>query len=254
VQTKKPENTEAEVQIREIEKTIAGFNLENKLNKIKIPMPLVKLSRNLIYKMQIVKAINFFDVECQACVINLQDEKPTIMFGRHIESNKDYVAPFNIKLTVHDHLLHNCMLDSGTSHNLMPNIIMEKLGLKITRPYQDLYSFDSRKVKCLGMIKDSVVNISQIHVKSILMDVVVAEVPTKYGMLLSRFWGTKLGGSVQLDMTYATVPIFGGKFTRLYRETRLAYTISDPQKTNNYPFYDADQDLVNYILSIDDDF
>jgi hypothetical protein len=52
-------------------------------------MPLVELARNPIYKKQIAKAINFSDVECQADVINLQDEKPTIMFGPHIENNKD---------------------------------------------------------------------------------------------------------------------------------------------------------------------
>jgi hypothetical protein len=144
------------------------------------------------------------------------------------------------------------MLDSGASHNLMPKAIMEKLGLEVTRPYRDLYSFDSRKVKCLGMIKDLVVNLAQIPVKSILMDVVVVDVPAKYGMLLSRSWGAKLGGSLQLDMTYATIPIFGGQFTRLYRETRLAYTVSDPQNPNNYPVYVIDQDLGNCILSIDD--
>jgi hypothetical protein len=40
----------------------------------------------------------------------------------------------------------------------------------------------------------------------------------------------------------------------LYRETRLAYTVSDPQNPNNYPVYVVDQDLGNCILSIDDDF
>jgi hypothetical protein len=95
----------------------------------------------------------------------------------------------------------------------MPKVIMEKLGLEIIIPYQDLYSFDSRKVKCLGMIKDLVVNITQIPVKSILMDVVIVDIPIKYGMLLSKSWGAKLGGSLQLDMTYAAIPIFGGQFT-----------------------------------------
>jgi hypothetical protein len=54
------------------------------------------------------------------------------------------------------------MLDSGVSHNLMPKIIMEKLGLDITRPYKDLYSFDSKKIKCIGMIKDLVVHLDYI--------------------------------------------------------------------------------------------
>ena len=50
------------------------------------------------------------------------------------------------------------MYDSGASHNLMPKVIMENLGLDITRPYKVLYYFDSRKVKCIGVIKDLVVS------------------------------------------------------------------------------------------------
>jgi hypothetical protein len=79
--------------------------------------------------------INFPDTESHADMINLQDEIPTIMFGPHIENVKDYVAPFYIILTMHDHLLHNFMLYSGASHNLMPKVIMEKSGLEITISY-----------------------------------------------------------------------------------------------------------------------
>jgi hypothetical protein len=61
---------------------------------------------------------------------------------------------------VYDQLLHNCMLDYGASHNVMTKIIMDKLGLQITRPYGDLYSFESRRVKCMGMIKDMVVTLA----------------------------------------------------------------------------------------------
>jgi hypothetical protein len=67
------------------------------------------------------------------------------------------------------------------------------------------------------------------------MDLVIDDIPTKYGMLLSRSWGAKLGGSLQLDMTYMTILIFGGQFTQLYKETRLAYTVSDPQNPNYLP-------------------
>jgi hypothetical protein len=84
------------------------------------------------------------------------------------------------------------------------------------------------------------------------MDVVVIDIPLKYGFILSRYWGANLGGSLQLDMTYATIPVFGGQFTWLYRETQLAYTVSDPQNPNNYPVYIIDQDLGNCILSFDD--
>ncbi len=78
------------------------------------------------------------------------------------------------------------MLDSGASHNLMPKAVMEKLGLEITKPYHDLYSFDAKKVKCLGLIKDLVVSLTQLPMKSVMIDIVVENVPANYGMLLSR--------------------------------------------------------------------
>ncbi len=70
-----------------------------------------------------------------------------IVVGPGIEARGQAVSPFYISLTLHDQLIHNCMLDSGASHNLMPKAIMYKFGLDITRPYKDLFSFDSKKVK-----------------------------------------------------------------------------------------------------------
>jgi hypothetical protein len=237
---------------KETDKRNPSYNFENELNKIKIPIPLVELAKNPTYRKQIAKVMGVYEPESHSDVINLEDDRPNITFGPHFEGSKDNVSPFYITLNIHDQLLHNCMLDSGASHNVMPKMIMERLGLQITRPYGDLYSFDSRKVKCMGMIKDLVVTLAQVPVKSVLMDVVIADIPPKYGMLLSRSWGAKLGGSLQLDMSYATIPVFGGQFTRLYRETRLAYTVSDPQNPNNFPIYVEDQDLGNCILSFDD--
>jgi hypothetical protein len=74
------------------------------------------------------------------------------------------------------------MLDSGASHNLMPKVVMDELGLEITKTYHDLYSFDSTKVKCLGLIKDLTVTLFQLPMKSVLMDIVVADIPPKFGM------------------------------------------------------------------------
>jgi hypothetical protein len=213
IQTNKSEEKSPEVLTKETDKANTSYNFENELNKIKIPIPLVELAKNPTYRKQIAKAMGVCEPESHSDIINLEDDRPNITFGPHFEGFKDNVPPFYITLNIHDQLLHNYMLDSGASHNVMPKTIMERLGLQITRPYGDLYSFDSRKVKCMGMIKDLVVTLAQVPVKSILMDVVIADIPPKYGMLLSRSWGAKLGGSLQLDMSYATIPIFGGQFT-----------------------------------------
>jgi hypothetical protein len=230
------ERKDSEVSTKETDKVSEAFSFENEINKIKIPIPLVELAKNPVYQKQITKAMGVSELESQSDVLNLEDDKPNITFCPHFEGAKDTIAPFYITLNVYDQLLHNCMLDSGASHNIMPNIIMDKLGLQITRPYGDLYSFDSKRVKCMGMIKDLVVTLAQVSVKSILMDVVIVDISPKYGLLLSRSWGAKLGGSLQLDMTFATIPVFGGQFTQLYRETILAYTVSDPQNPKQFPY------------------
>jgi hypothetical protein len=95
---------------------------------------------------------------------------------------------------------------------------MEELGLEVTKAYHDLYSFDSRRVQCLGVIKDLVVTLFQLPMKSVVMDIVVEDVPPKFGMLLSRSWIKRLGGTLQMDLTYATILVFGGKHRRLYKE------------------------------------
>jgi len=151
--------------------------------------------------------------------VNLLDDQPELMFGIEVDGQADNgtVSPFYISLNIHDLILHNAMLDSGASHNLMPKSVMEKLGLEVTRPYKDLRSFDSSKVRCFGLIKDLCITLVQNPAKSMVMDVVVVAIPPKYGMLLSQSLGAKLRGTLQLDMSYATVPVFGQQ-SRLYSQ------------------------------------
>ncbi len=70
----------------------------------------------------------------------------------------------------------------------MPKVIMEELGLEITKSYYNIISFYSKKVKCLGVIKDLAISLSQILAKSLVMDIVLADIPPKFGMFLSRSW------------------------------------------------------------------
>ena len=70
------------------------------------------------------------------------------------------VPPFYLSLNVHDMVVNNVMLESGASHNLMLKGVVGSLGLEVTRPYKDLYYFDSKKVKCLGLIKDMLVTLT----------------------------------------------------------------------------------------------
>lgn len=74
------------------------------------------------------------------------------------------------------------------------------------------------------------------------MDVVVADVPLKFSMMLSRSWETKLKGTFQMDLSYATIPIFGEQ-RRLYRENHLAYMVRNKDNLENHPIYPIDTDM-----------
>ena len=142
---------------------------------------MTELVKHDLYKTTITKTLNMNDGEDS---INLNDDQPELIFGPDVNGkHQDGLVPlFYISLIVHDKILHNAMLDSRASHNLMPKTIMETLNLDITRPYKDLFSFDSSKVKCLGLIKDLCVTLVQYPGKSILMNIVVCNVP-KLGQL-----------------------------------------------------------------------
>jgi hypothetical protein len=162
-------------------------------------------------------------------------------------SDTEDVPPFYVNLKVHDMTLHNTMLDSGASHNLMAKVIMDELGLEITMPYKDLFSFDSRKVKYLGLIKYLVVLLTQIPSKNFIMDVFMADIPPKFGMLLSRSWATKMKGTLQMDMSYATIPVFG-QDRQLYRELMLKYMVRSKTQLNIHPIYSVDTEIDSSIF------
>ena len=68
------------------------------------------------------------------------------------EQGREGHHPFYISLLMNNLLIHNCMLDSGSSSNITTKKVMEQLNLKITRPYHNVCAMDSREVEVVGII------------------------------------------------------------------------------------------------------
>jgi hypothetical protein len=243
---KKTPEVGQEVSGKEVEKACPPFNFEHEMAKIKIYVPFNELIRKGEYREKIIKMLKMVGT---LDTLNVQDDHPAILFGPRNEEMNDIkgVPLFYIILKIHDINLHNVMLESSTSHNLMPKVIMDELGLDITKPYKDLFSFDSRKVKCLGLIKDLVVSLAQIPTKNMVMDVVITNIPPKFGMLLSSLWAVNLKGTLQMDMSYATIPIFVHD-RRLYKDVLLKYMVRNKTQPNNHPIYSVDTDIGSSIF------
>jgi hypothetical protein len=180
-------------EVREIMKPPSPFKFEHDIQKIRIPIPLSELVKHEDFKKSLFKQLESEPPRHSTNSLNLQDEKLVVILGPMVEDRDDSYPPFYTSLNMHDKVLHNCLMDSEASHNIMPMTVMEELELEITKSYHDLYSFDSRRVQCLGVIKYLVVTLFQLPMKSVVMDIVVANVPPKFGMLFSRSWIKRLG-------------------------------------------------------------
>jgi hypothetical protein len=159
----------------------SSFSFDNEIQKIKIHVPFLELVKNEGFKRYLSKMLQSEPSSHPTDSVNLQDEKPTVIIGPLVEDRDESSPPFYRSLNIHDKVLHKWLMDLGASHNLMPKTIMDELGFEVTKTYHDLYSFDSKKVKCLGVIKDLVVSLFQLPMKSVVMDIVVVDVPLSLG-------------------------------------------------------------------------
>ena len=55
-----------------------------------------------------------------------------------------------------------------------------------------------------------------------------------------------------MDLSYATIPVFGGENRRLYRELQFSYIVTDDKNPTNHPLYSVDKDLGTCMLNFSD--
>jgi hypothetical protein len=71
---------------------------------------------------------------------------------------------------------------------------------------------DSKKFKVLGVCDDIEVFLIDFPHISIIMDIVVIDIPDVWGMFLSNIWSTSLEGFLSMDLTHAHIPMGYGTF------------------------------------------
>ena len=90
-----------------------------------------------------------------------------------VDLRREYHPRFYVSLLVYNLLLHNYMLDSSASSNVITKKVMEQLNLRITRFYHNVCAMDAREVDVVGIILNLHVNFAKYPDIDMAMDVVV---------------------------------------------------------------------------------
>ena len=141
-----------------------------------------------------------------------------------VASLSDKPDPFYVSLYIAGCKLSNCIIDSGASDNVMPSKVANALGVSLNKPSRKLYSTEVKQVPLVSQLKDAQVALAAHPEKNLKLNILVADIPTSYGMLLSRIFCKDLGGEIKMDMSHALIPI-GDKMVKLNLEPKAKYTV-----------------------------
>jgi ribonuclease HI len=181
--------------------------------------------------------------------------KPNVNAFSVDKKGNPFVPPFLLTFEVFNRNLHNCLVDSGASSNVMPLSICKKLNAVPLKSDKHVIQLDITQVKVIGELKDVMIRMAT-HPKFVqVIDIIVVDIPEAYGLLLSRDWSEKLNGYFSMDWAHLWFPLKGHtNMIRIDRERYLKHTVTDLEAFNepsstDFPVlgnYSCDSDFDNF--------
>jgi hypothetical protein len=145
-------------------------------------------------------------------------DPPIMLQVDHFRVQYGENPPFFMTLIMKDKSINNCMLDTGAGANIMSFKVMQKLGLKVTRPYRNVCSFKSKAIPTHGVVENVEIFLKEYPEKVIHIDIMIVDVPDVWGMLLSRKFASMLGGTLEMDLSFIEFPLKNETIGRLLNE------------------------------------
>jgi hypothetical protein len=129
--------------------------------------------------------------------------------------------------------VHNCMVDSGASSNVMPLKFYEKLNAKPENFDIQIIQLDRSRVKVIGELNNVLIRLSFNPKVHQTIDIILVYIPCTYGLLLSRDWFAMLNGYFSIDWSHLWLP-YNGKPNqiRVDREFYMKHVVKDLNDSN----------------------
>ena len=129
--------------------------------------------------------------------------------------------------------MHNCLVDSGASSNVMPLSVCKKINGQLTPSSCKIIQLDRSIVKVIGEMKNVLIWLSADERVCQFIDIMVVDIPEAYGLILSRVWSAKLNGYFATDWLYMWFPYNKNKnHIKVMREPHMKHNVTQLEGKN----------------------
>jgi ribonuclease HI len=143
-------------------------------------------------------------------------------------STRKNVPPFLLTFEIFNRNVHNCMVDSGASSNVMHWSICQKINAEVEPSSLKIIQLDRTDVKVIGELKNVLIRLSSNPKVHQVIDIIVVDSPEVYGLFLSRDWSKQLHGYFSTDWSHLWLPENGKpNKIRVNSECYLKFTVTD---------------------------
>jgi hypothetical protein len=101
-------------------------------------------------------------------------------------STRKNVPHFLLTFEIFNRNVHNCMVDSGESSNVMPWSVCQKINTEVERSTLKIIQLDRTNVKVIGELKNVLIRLSSNPKVHQVIDIIVVDILEVYGLFLSR--------------------------------------------------------------------
>ena len=127
-----------------------------------------------------------------------------------IGRKSQYQTPsFLLTFKIFNQNVHNFLVDSRASSNVMPYSVYKKLNARPQICKTNIIQLDRSHVNILGELKDALIHLSSNSKVHQTIDIIVVDIPEAYRVILSRDWSAKLNGYFATEWSHLWLPYKG---------------------------------------------
>jgi len=154
----------------------------------------------------------------------------TILIG---DISNSHTPPFLLTYEIYNRNLHNYLIDSGASSNIMLASVCSKLNIEPQKSSIHIVQLDRTKVQVLGKINSVTIRLSADPRVVQRIDILITDILEFYGLILSRDWSQKLHGYISTDWYHMWLPYKGKpNQIKIDREKYMTHTVTEFEQEN----------------------